>query len=67
MGTRGEAGSADVDVPAAVVVALAEETGLLSDGARLVLQGAAVAGDPFEPDLAAPRAAVSRGGGAGSG
>ena len=54
VGTRDEAVIAGVDVPAAVVVALAEETGLLSDDARLVLQGAAVAGDPFEPDLAAP-------------
>ena len=58
LAARGEAVVADVEVPAAVAVALAEETGLLSDGARLVLQGAAVAGDPFEPDLAAAAAAV---------
>jgi DNA-binding CsgD family transcriptional regulator len=56
---RGEASAADVGVPAAVAMALAEETALLSDGARLVLQGAAVAGDPFEPDLAAGAAAVA--------
>ncbi|MET0853340.1 MAG: AAA family ATPase [Microterricola sp.] len=59
--SRGEASAADIDVPATVAVALAEETALLSDGARLVLQGAAVAGDPFEPDLAAGAAAVSEG------
>ena len=32
---------------------------MLSDGARLVLEGASVAGDPFEPDLAASAAGVS--------
>ena len=40
-------------VPSAVAGALAEELALLSDEARLVLEGAAVAGDPFEPELAA--------------
>ena len=54
----GEAAVGDVEVPAAVAVALAEEMVLLSDGARLVLQSAAVAGDPFEPDLAAAAAGV---------
>ena len=33
---------------------------LLSDGARLVLEGAAVAGDPFEPELAAAAAGDGR-------
>ena len=56
----GEAAVGDVDVPAAVAVALAEETSLLSDGARLVLQSAAVAGDPFDPDLAAAAAGSPR-------
>ena len=42
-----------------MAAALGEELGLLSDGARLVLQGAAVAGDPFEPELAAAAAATS--------
>ena len=46
-------------VPPAVVAALTEELGLLSDGARLVLEGAAVAGDPFEPELVAAAAAVT--------
>jgi DNA-binding NarL/FixJ family response regulator len=49
----------DLDVPPAVAAALAEELALLSDGARLVLEGAAVAGDPFEPELAAAAAATS--------
>ena len=50
---------ADVDVPAVVAAALAEELDQLSGCARLVVQGAAVAGDPFEPELAAAAAAVS--------
>jgi ATP/maltotriose-dependent transcriptional regulator MalT len=45
-----------VDVPAAVAAALAEELALLSKQARLVLEGAAVAGDPFDPELAAAAA-----------
>jgi DNA-binding NarL/FixJ family response regulator/tetratricopeptide (TPR) repeat protein len=49
---------ADLDVPPAVAAALAEELVLLSDGARLVLEGAAVAGDPFEPELAAAAASI---------
>ena len=48
----------DLDVPPAVALALAEELALLSDAARLVLQGAAVAGDRFEPELAAAAAAI---------
>jgi ATP/maltotriose-dependent transcriptional regulator MalT len=54
-----ELSPADLDVPPAVAVALGEELCLLSDGARLVLEGAAVAGDPFEPELAAAAAATS--------
>jgi ATP/maltotriose-dependent transcriptional regulator MalT len=46
-------------VPAAVVASLGEELSLLSDSARLLLEGAAVAGDPFEPELAAAAAARS--------
>jgi DNA-binding CsgD family transcriptional regulator/tetratricopeptide (TPR) repeat protein len=49
----------DLDVPPMVAAALTEELALLSDGARRVLEGAAVAGDPFEPELAAAAAAVS--------
>ena len=48
-----------LQVPPGVAAALAEEIALLSDGARLVLGGAAVAGDPFEPELAAAAAATA--------
>ena len=41
-----------------MTAALAEELALLSDCARSVLQGAAVAGDPFAPELAAAAADV---------
>lgn len=42
-----------------VLAALREELSLLSDDDRHVLQGAAVAGDPFEPELAAAAADVA--------
>lgn len=42
-----------VQVPPQVAAALAEELASLSPGARSALDGAAVAGDPFEVDLAA--------------
>src|SRR5215210_4110552 len=45
-----------VEVPRAVAAALAEELGLLSERARRILEGAAVAGDPFEPELVAAAA-----------
>ena len=48
-----------IEVPSAVAAALAEELASLSGPARLVLEGAAVAGDPFEPELAAVAAAKS--------
>jgi ATP/maltotriose-dependent transcriptional regulator MalT len=48
-----------LDVPAAVAASLSEELTLLSGAGRLVLEGAAVAGDPFEPELAAAAAATS--------
>jgi predicted ATPase len=48
-----------IGVPTAVAAALTEELALLSDSARLVFEGAAVAGDPFEPELAAAAAATS--------
>jgi DNA-binding NarL/FixJ family response regulator len=44
------------DVPRAVVAALADELARLDDDARVVLRGAAVAGDPFEVELAAAAA-----------
>jgi ATP/maltotriose-dependent transcriptional regulator MalT len=49
--------SAAIGVPSAVAAALNEELALLADETRLVLDGAAVAGDPFEPELAAAAAA----------
>ena len=56
---RAELAPADIGVPPAVAAALCEELELLSDGGRLVLEGAAVAGDPFEPELAAAAAATT--------
>jgi DNA-binding CsgD family transcriptional regulator len=46
-------------VPRAVRAALAQELAALSEDARVVLEGAAVAGDPFEPELAAAVAGVA--------
>ena len=50
---------ADDGVPPAVAASLVEELGRLSNTARLALEGAAVAGDPFEPELMAAAAAVN--------
>ena len=50
---------AGVEVPRAVAAALAGELSQLSGDARTVLAGAAVAGDPFEPELAAAAAGVN--------
>jgi DNA-binding CsgD family transcriptional regulator len=52
---------ADIEVPPAVLASLSEEIAVLSDPGRLVLEGAAVAGDPFDLELAAAAAAVSEG------
>ena len=54
-----EASLAGIGVPATVAAALAEELGLLSETQRLVLEGAAVAGDPFELEFAAAASAAS--------
>jgi ATP/maltotriose-dependent transcriptional regulator MalT len=48
-----------LDVPPAVAASLAEEIALLDPSTRSVLAGAAVAGDPFEPELAAAAADLS--------
>jgi predicted ATPase len=48
-----------IGVPRAVAAALAEELADLPDGPRRVLEGAAVAGDPFEPELAAAAAGMA--------
>src|SRR5215211_3095161 len=55
---QGALGGADGDapalgVPAAVAASLAEEVASLAAGERALLEAEAVAGDPFEPDLAA--------------
>src|SRR6266545_285280 len=50
---HGETSLAAIGVPSTVAAALTGELALLSHSARLVLEGAAVAGDPFEPELAA--------------
>jgi predicted ATPase len=48
-----------IEVPFAVAASLSEELTQLPNGARLVLEGAAVVGDPFEPELVAAAAATS--------
>jgi ATP/maltotriose-dependent transcriptional regulator MalT len=48
-----------LEIPPAVAASLSEELTLLSAGTRLALEGAAVAGDPFEPELAAAAAATT--------
>ena len=50
---------AGVQVPRSVAAALAEELAMLSAGARRVLDGAAVAGDPFELELAGAAAGIA--------
>jgi DNA-binding NarL/FixJ family response regulator len=47
------------EIPSAIAASLTEELAQLSNGERLVFEGAAVAGDPFEPELAAAAAAMS--------
>ena len=54
-----ESSLTDIGVPFAVAASLSEELAALSNGGRLVLEGAAVAGDPFEPELAAAAAGTS--------
>jgi ATP/maltotriose-dependent transcriptional regulator MalT len=49
---------AGIEVPPAVIAALTEELELLPEPTRALLNGAAVAGDPFEPELAAAAAAI---------
>ncbi|HEX6388062.1 MAG TPA: AAA family ATPase, partial [Solirubrobacteraceae bacterium] len=51
----GDAGAGDAagGIPAAVAASLAEELAGLTADERALLEGAAVAGEPFEPDVAA--------------
>jgi DNA-binding CsgD family transcriptional regulator len=55
----GEHALSKVGVPAGVAASLRDELTQLTDASRLVLEGAAVAGDPFEPELAAAAAETS--------
>jgi ATP/maltotriose-dependent transcriptional regulator MalT len=52
---------AGVDVPWGVAAALSDEFAMLAPEPRRVLEGAAVAGDPFELELAAAAAGTSEG------
>ena len=54
--STGEVSLAGVQVPPMVAAALTEELALLSEPVRRVFDGASVAGDPFEVDLAAAAA-----------
>ena len=47
-----------LDVPAAVAASLSEELSLLGDAGRRMVEAGAVAGDPFELELAAAAAAI---------
>jgi ATP/maltotriose-dependent transcriptional regulator MalT len=47
-----------LDIPPAVAASLSEELTWLSESGRRVLEGAAVAGDPFELELAAAAASI---------
>jgi len=58
-GTGGEQLRGGIDVPPGVAALLAEEVRELSSTARLILWGAAVSGDPFDPELAAAAAATT--------
>lgn len=57
--SAGGASLSGLGVPPAVAASLAEELALLSGDGRLVLEGAAVAGDPFSLELAVAAAATS--------
>jgi DNA-binding CsgD family transcriptional regulator len=58
---RPEGETVGVGVPASVRAAIQDELRALSALARALLQGAAVLGEPFEPDLAADTAGIEAG------
>ena len=62
MRERVEPGSVDEGVPRAVLAALRGELEALDEGERALLGGGAVAGEPFEIDLAAAAAGIDRDG-----
>ena len=55
----GHAAAGPDDIPYPVVAAVRQEIAALPELVRLLAQGAAVAGEPFEPDLAAACAGVT--------
>ncbi len=57
--SAGDVPVAGVQVPPMVAAAMTEELSRLSGGSRRVLEGASVASDPFEPELAAAAADVT--------
>jgi DNA-binding NarL/FixJ family response regulator len=61
--SSGDTGNGAHGVPPAVAAAIAEELGSLEPPTRLYLEGAAVAGDPFEPEVAAAAAELGSDGG----
>ena len=58
-GPGGDLPLTDIGLPPVVAAALTEELALLPHPVRRVLEGAAVAGDPFEPELAAAASSTS--------
>ena len=56
---RAAQGAGEARVPSAVMAATARELASLPEAARLVLEAAAVAGDPFEPEVAAAGAGIA--------
>ena len=59
LASDGDVSLAGVQVPPLVASAMAHELSLLSLDTRRLLEGASVAGDPFEPEIAAAAADVS--------
>ncbi len=57
--SAGDVSVSGVQVPPLVAAALTEELAQLSENGRQVLDGASVAGDPFEPELAAAASGVT--------
>ena len=58
LAVRAQESVGDLQVPPLVAAALAEELALIPEEARLLLLGAAVAGDPFDPELATAAATL---------
>jgi len=60
-GGRAVAATGDGAVPAGIAASVAQEVAALSADARAMLESAAIAGDPFEPDVAAEIAGLGHG------